>query len=196
MPLMKPAVLLALLALGLVPLTLNAQATGAPQEGTEMKVDMESTRREIQGFETVIDGAIRDTFSNPFGLVNKPKGAYLPGYGQIFNFVVNIQRAVIKTPFGEYRSGQTVTPTEKKQRIEDLKDRLVRVLLDQGDNLSQLGATECITIIAFFEDRNFPDEEKQDRTVVLTASRKDLNEWAHKADRWKEFKQRMKIIEY
>jgi hypothetical protein len=192
---MKKAAML-ILVVGLVPTTLWAQAASSPKESLESRVDYDSVRRELGDFETAIDDVIRDTFSNPFGLVNKPKGVYLPGYGQVFTFLVNIQRAVIKTPFGEYRTGQTVTPGEKRQRIEDFKDRLVRVLVDNGSKLNQLRPADSIAIVALFEDRNFPDEGNQNRTVVLSVSKNDLDEWSAKPDRWKEFKQRVKIIEY
>jgi len=55
---------------------------------------------------------------------------------------------------------------------------------------------ESVSIIAFFEDRNFPDEESQSKTIVLSAKKRDLEELARKEDRLKEFKQRMKTVEY
>jgi hypothetical protein len=185
-----------ILVVGLVPTALRAQAASSPKESTESRVDYDSVRRELGNFETAIDDVIRDTFSNPFGLVNKPKGVYLPGYGQVFTFLVNIQRAVIKTPFGDYRSGQVVTAAEKKKRIADLEDRLVRVLLDHASALDQVRPTESVAIVALFEDHSFPEEDNQNKTIVLSTIKKDLDEWAQQPDRWREFKQRIKIIEY
>lgn len=196
MPLMKQVVIFGILVTGSVPLTLEAQVAGVTQDNTETRVDYESVRREIQNFESAINDVISGTFSNPFGLVNRPKGVYLPGYGDMFTFLVNIQRAVIKTPWGEVKGGQPITPAQKKQRIEELTDKLVRALLDQAGNLTQLHLNESVAIVAFFEDRNFPDEGNQSKTIVLSASKKDLEEWSGKPERWKEFKQRMKIIEY
>jgi len=193
---LQRAAFVALLAVAPMAPYSAAQSPGPPREAAETKVDYDSARREIQQLETVINGLLKETFINPFGLVNRTKGAYIPGYGQVFNFLVNIERAVISTPFGEYRSGPTITTGEKKQRIEDLKDRLVRVLLDNASGMRQLRAGESVTIVAFFEDRNFPEEERQNRTVVLSALKKDLDEWSARPERWKEFKQRMKIVEY
>ncbi len=189
-------VILGIWAAGPPPAALRSPTAAVAQESADTRVDFESARREIQNFEAAIYAIINETFANPYGLVNRPKGVYLPGYGDMFAFLVNIQRAVIKTPWGEVRGAQEVTPAQKKQRMAELTDRLVRLLLDRGTSLTQLRPDESVAIVAFFEDRNFPDEENQSRTIVLSALKKDLEEWSRRADRWKEFKQRMKIVEY
>jgi len=183
-------------ALGfLVPL-LRAQAGNVPRAAALRETDFASAYREIVGFEAVLNSVIGESFPNPFSLVNKAKGVYLPGYGEVFSFLINVQRAAITTPWGEVGSGRALTPADKKQQIEGFKDRLVRLLLAHAGDLNQLRPEESITIAALFEDRNFPDLERQNRTVVLSVLKKDLDEWSGKPDRWKEFKQRMRIIEY
>ena len=191
---MKQSAILLCMA-GLLQLAAGTRLAGA-QENPDPRVNYDSVRREIEGFESAIDGVIRETFSNPWALVNRPKGVLLPGYGQVFTFLVNIQRAVIKTPFGDYRGGQVVTAAEKKKRIADLEDRLVRVLLDHASALDQVRPTESVAIVALFEDHSFPEEDNQNKTIVLSTIKKDLDEWAQQPDRWREFKQRIKIIEY
>jgi hypothetical protein len=172
-------------------------AQGALQERSEIKIDYAATRREIQNFEAILNDVISSTFSSSsFALVQKPKGVYLQGYGVTLSFLINIHRAVLNTPFGEIRQGADVTPELKKRRIEDLKEKLVRVLLDNGDSLRQLRKDELVAIVAFFEDRSFPDEPNENKTLILSVQKKDLDELAHKDDRWKEFKQRMRIVEY
>jgi hypothetical protein len=70
------------------------------------------------------------------------------------------------------------------------------VVLDNGNSLTQLKKEDAITVIAFMEDQNFPDEPNQNKTIILTALKKDFDDVAHKEDKWKEFRQRMKIVEY
>ncbi len=186
-----------ILVLGSVVGSLAAQSPRTPQEGSEFKTDYAATRREIQSFEAVLNSVIGSTFSSsPFALVNKPKGVYLPGYGITVSFLINIHTAVLKTPFGDVRQGEEITPELKKRRIDDLKEKLIKVLLDNGDNLRQLKRDEWVTIVAFFEDRNFPDEPNENKTLVLSVLKKDLDELGHRGDRWNEFKQRMRIVEY
>jgi hypothetical protein len=165
---------------------------------SENKVDYASAQQDILKFETVVNAVINSTFSSsPFAVVQKAKGVYLEGYGVSFAFLVNIHRAVINTPFGQVRrSGFAVTPELKKRRIEELKDNLIRALQQNGEIFQQLQEADHVTIIAFIEDRNFPDEPSGNKTVVLSALKKDLDELGNKNDRFKEFKQRMKIVEY
>jgi len=175
---------------------LAAQGPRAPQERIDVKVDYASARREIQRFEALINETVSTAFKAPYALSQKAKGAYLQGYGVTFSFLVNIHRALVSTPFGDVRRSEDVTPEQKKRRIEDLKEKLVWVMQDNGGSLHQLRRDEAVTIIAFFEDRNFPDEENQNKTVVLSVLKKDLDELAGKNDRSGEFKQRMRIVEY
>src|SRR5687768_12726687 len=113
---MKKAFLVILIFL--VP-ALGAQSPKGPQFGAESKVDYNLARREIQAVESVIDTLLNSSFSNPLALVQKTKGVYLQGYGITFNFLVNIRRAVIATPFGVVQRGREITPDEKKKRIEE-----------------------------------------------------------------------------
>jgi len=172
-----------------------ASGTKGAQETGEVRVDYKSARRDIQNVEVAINTIIGSTFPGPYAVVQNARGVHLPGYGFMFTFLVNIHRAVINTPFGEVRN-KNITPEEKKRRIEELKDKLVRMLLDNGDTLRQLRKDESVAVVVFVEDRNFPGDENQNKTMILRAFKRDLDELAHKENRWKELKQRMEIIEY
>lgn len=167
------------------------------QEAAETRLDYASARESIQKFEDVINGIVTSNFSSsPFAVVQKAKGAYLQGYGVSFTFLINIHRAVINTPFGKVHSGPVVSSEIKAQRIEELKEKLIQTLQDSGDSFQQLRKDEHVTIVAFVEDRNFPGEPNANKTIVMSALKKDLDELGHRNDRSKEFKQRMKIVEY
>ena len=161
----------AVVLLGLLGDSGAAQTPLQAQEGPEIRSDFATTRREIRQFEAILNDVLSSTFaSSPFALVQEPKGVYLPGYGVTFSFLINIHRAILKTPFGDVRQGVEVTPELKKD--------------------------EFVTIVAFFEDRNFPDEPNENKTLLLSVQKKDLDELGHKNDRAAEFRQRMRIIEY
>ena len=169
----------------------------AGQDREKTGVDYASMHREILKFEAVLDEVINTTFSSStFALVQKTKGAYLQEYGVMFDFLINIHRAVINTPFGQVRARPEVTPELKRQRIEELKEKLIHVLQDNGNTFTQLPKEDRITIVAFFEDRNFPDEPSENKTIVLSVLKKDLAELSRQDNRFAEFKQRMRIIEY
>jgi hypothetical protein len=167
------------------------------QNSPDIRIDYNLARREIQALEAAINGVINSMFSNsPFALTQKTKGAYLKGYGFTFNFLVDIHRAVINTPFGTARVYPEIMLEEKKKRIEEIKEKLARVIFDSGDGLRQLPRDESVTIVAFLQDRSFPDEESISRTIVMRAFKKDIDELARKENRFKELKQRIEVIEY
>jgi len=188
------AVLLLSLIMGL---SLVAHAAGGKQEDSGAKPDYVSARQDILKFEAVINDVINRSFSSsPFAVVQKPKGVYLQGYGVTFAFLVNIHRAVTRTPFGPIGSKADMSQELKKQRIEELKEKLIQTLQDSGEIFRILRKEEYVTIIAYVEDRNIPDEPSANKTIVLSALKKDLDEPGHRGDRLQEFKQRMKIVEY
>jgi len=99
--------------------TIKAQASG--------EINLAATRSEIEQFGAVINNVVNASFnSSPFALVQKPKGAYLQGYGVAFQFVVNIHRAVLNTPFGQTRQSDEISPELKKRRIDELKEKLIQ----------------------------------------------------------------------
>jgi hypothetical protein len=175
----------------------RAQAATGLQAAGEVRLDPGQIRLEIRNFETVLNNAVTAAFSSsPFALVQKVKGVYLPGYGMSFTFLINIHRAMISTPFGEVKRGDAVTPEQKKRRISELLDKLTQGLQENGASFRQLRKDESVTIVAFIEDRNFPDEANQNKTVLLSATERDLEEFAGQVNRFQEFKQRVKTIEY
>jgi hypothetical protein len=195
----KEQLVVAVFIFWILGLPIAAQASGKKPDGDNenAKVDYSAANREILQFESVINKMITSTFSSsPFAVVHMAKGAYLEGYGIVFNFTINIHTAVISTPFGQFRTREENTPELKKRRIEELKEKLIWMLQDNGEILRQLRKKDTVTIIAYFEDRNFPDEPNENKTILLSALKKDLDELGHKNNRLKEFKQRMKIIEY
>jgi hypothetical protein len=167
------------------------------KQTAENKIDYAAIQQNILQFETAINEVIGSTFrSSPFAMVQKTKGAYLNEYGISFTFLVNIHRAMVTTPFGRKQSRAAATPELKKKITEELKNRLIRALQNQGKNFLQLGNQDHVTIIAFIEDRNFPDEPNGNKTIILTALKKDLDELGNRSDRFDEFKKRINIVEY
>jgi hypothetical protein len=174
--------------------SLVAQTSGnKPKRGDE-GMDYVAVRQDIVRFEAALNDAIDTFIKDPFGVVNKAKGAYLPRFGINFTFLINIQRAIMNTPFGEVRR-HPATPEQKRQRIEELKEILIRLLQDNGKGFQQLSREDSIAIVAFIDDKNFL-EPSANKTIVLNVLKKDLDELGNKNERLKEFKQRIKIVEY
>jgi hypothetical protein len=185
-----------LFVISILAISIAALPLGASQDSGDPKIGYGMVKEDILKFELALNEVINGTFSSdPIVVVQKAKGAYLPGYGISFTFVINIHRAVINTPFGQV-TRNSASPETKRRRIEDLKDKLIRTMQDNGDNIRQMRKDDLITIVGFFEDRNFPDEPNTNRTLIISAFKKDFDELGGKIDRLKEFKQRIKIVEY
>lgn len=185
-------ILMLFLAFWIFALPLAAQKTQAANE-----ISYATARSEIEQFGAMIGNVVNASFnSSPFALVQKPKGAYLEGYGAAFQFVINIHRAVLNTPFGQMRQGNEISPELKKRRIDELKEKLIQTLRENGASLAQLKSEDTISIVAFVEDRNIPDEPSANKVIIISVLKKDLDDLAGKVDRISEFKQRIKIVEY
>lgn len=188
---------LAILVLWFLGFSLPRLALSGNQDSSDARVDYESTRESILKFEDVLNEAIADSFrSSAFAVVQKAKGVYLQGYGISYTFLINIHRAVTNTPFGQVNTKKTVSLDEKMRRIEQLKDNMIQLMQNSGSHLQQLRKDERIAIVAFVEDRNFPGEPNANKTIVLSALKRDIDEVGNRPDRAKEFKQRIKIVEY
>ncbi len=186
-------IIFALLAFGWSAVPASAQTARGDAGG----IDYTAVSREMRGFEAVVNKALISAFDGQsFALSQQTKGAYIQGYGVTFTFIINIHRALV-TPFGVVPgAGTEITPEQKRRRIEDLKDTLGKIILDNAWSLRHVRREDAITIVGFFEDRNFPEEPNQNKTVVLSVMKKDLDDIAGAKDRWKDFKLRMKSVEY
>ena len=167
----------------------------AAQGPKAASVDYAQMRPSIQSFEKAIYEASSMTFGD-LGIVGKPTGVYLQDYGYMYIFLVNTRwgRITAQTPFGPLTSGTGLSPKEKKKRIDDYKEQLVRVLFSQSNALPQLEKNKYITIAASLEESN--PEGTVNTTMILSVLKSDLDELGNKADRYNEFKQRVKIVEY
>ena len=185
----RPGLGILLLALICLPL--------AAQNNRGYSVDPAQLRPFIRGVEVAVNSAIGASFPGPFGTVQKAKGAYLPGYGTTFTFLINIPRAMINTPMGVFPSENAISPEQKRQRIDALKDMLVRILLSPTNRTARLQKEESIAIVGFFEEFDpVKPEESLNKTLVISVLKGDLDELSGKQDRFNELKQRVKIVEY
>lgn len=179
---------LALSALGALP------AQPGPDNNRTGIERLTALKKEIQIFETIVDKKLAQTFSNPYALAGRPRGFYLDGYGVALTFSVNISRAVINTPFGIIPNKEE-SPQEKQKRIDQVKEMLIKALLDYGAAIEQLSPDESIAVIAHFEDSNILDEVRRNKIIIVRVGKRDLLEHAARRD-YQAFKKRVEIVEY
>jgi hypothetical protein len=184
----------AVLPLCFLSFSIAQNTLGNKKNESKERVDYAAMRQDISQFETALNGTIGTFSKGPFGVINAAKGVYLQGFGINFTFLINIQRAIINTPFGDVLR-HSESPEQKKQWMNQLKETLIRLLLENGKELKQLRGEECVTVAAFIDDKNIL-EPSANKTIVLRALKRDLDELGNRNDRLNEFKQRIKIVEY
>src|SRR3974377_1024281 len=97
----------------LVVLLLMASACSALASDID-KQSLTKMRDQIGVFESVLNQNLSPTFPGPFGYLDKARGAYLPGYGLVFTFEVNLNPRPQLGPFGG------PPPQSDAQRVETI----------------------------------------------------------------------------
>jgi len=111
-----------------------------------------------------------------YELLGDARGAYLPGYGGLFTFEMNLVSVQPITPFH-----MTVTPQEIKsiherkiRKLVVLKSAMRDLMLQSAASLSTLPPAEQITFEAFLIHLSFEDRTGLPRRLTMTASRQKL----------------------
>ena len=69
--------------------------------------------------------------------------------------------------------------------------------MNAGSGPPGLRSSDHISIVAFFEEINpLKPEENMNKTLILSVLKSDLEKLGSLQDRFEEFKQRVKIVEY
>jgi len=151
---------------------------------------------QVQVLEAVIDKTMEQTFERPFGLLEKTKGSYLPGYGVIFNLQVNLYPVRVPNPFDprplseeEVRKARTV----KLDRIETIKRAVPRLLADHAGSLRALGPEDTVAVIVHLF--HFQAEgEKLPTQLVLQVKKADLDQYQERKLSFDELVRKMNVF--
>ncbi len=153
-------------------------------------------KRDTQILERIVYEVLKQNFKNPFAITAEPRGAYLQGFGVTVSFQLNINRAKIRTPFGELNAPKTVGELSKAEQIRLVKESMTQCLADYGQTIKQLGPHDHIAVQAHIVDRNELDPAKSTTVVVLTCTKDDVNLLATGKLTSDKFKERVHVLEY
>ncbi|MBI1747596.1 MAG: hypothetical protein HYR55_13555 [Acidobacteria bacterium] len=156
--------------------------------------DVSVMKKDILLFEKILDVKLSHIPNAMLAVVDRTKGVYLKGYGIVLTFLVNINRVVITTPFGERPVGKRQTAEEKRRRIHEIREMLIQALKDNPGSFKQLTPSDAVVIVAHFEDSNELDDAKRHKTIVLKVFKRDLD--VYKTNGYEKFKQQVVIDEY
>jgi hypothetical protein len=153
---------------------------------------------EMKVFEAVIDGTLAQTFSSPFGLLEKTKGTYLPGFGLVFSLEVNLYPLRAPNPFNMTPVSRAEIDQAQKARLERLaaiKESIPRLLADHAISLRDLHSNDSLAVVVHLfgaqsGDTNFPDQ------LVVETRKSDLDHFWDKKISYQELTAKMSILEF
>lgn len=152
---------------------------------------------EMQVMDAVIDETMGQTFTPPFGLLEKTKGAYLPDFGLVFSLEVNLYPLRVLSPFDMRPLTQAElekAAKTKRERIEVIKKSLPRLLADHGSSLRELSAQDSVAVIVNLfhvptEGENLPTQ------LIVEVRKADLEQNWGKTISYEQLLEKVKFLE-
>ena len=160
--------------------------------------NLSALKGEMKVFEAVIDGTMAQTFAPPFGLLEKTKGTYLPGFGLAFSLEVNLYPMRAPNPFNstpltkaELDEGQKA----KLARIATIKESVPRLLADHAMSLRDLGSDDSVAVVVHLFEMQ-PGQIKFPDQLVIETRKSDLDQFWDKKISYRELTAKMTILEF
>jgi hypothetical protein len=130
----------------------------------------------LKAVEAATDKQFQPDATDPWDLLGEARGTYLPGYGAVFTFEMNLVNVTPISPFH-----MTVTPQEVKsiherklRKLVLLKGAMRDLLVKAASSLNTLPPAEQITFEAYIFAFSFEDRTGLPRRLTVTANRQKL----------------------
>lgn len=162
----------------------------------QQSLDLALVKRDTRVFERIVSEVLAQNFASPFAITAEPKAAYLQGYGISIAFQLNINRARLRTPYGDIKAPKVVGERTKEQQIKLVRETMTQCLADYGHSVKQLGPHDRITIQAHIEDRNELDPAKSSTILVMSVLKDDINLLATRKISNEKFRERVHVLIY
>lgn len=180
----------------LVMCLLLVASAGSGLATTVDKQDLGKLRDQIGVLESVINQDLAQTFPGPFGYLDRARGAYLPGYGLVFTFEVNLNPLPPSTgPFGPGPKPQT--DAERAAAINKHRESALelsqRVLADFSHTL-EIRPEESVAIIVQGSAVGPRGIDKS--TLVIRVQKRDIDQFRANAIDRAAFLNRIAVVEY
>lgn len=171
-------------------------AVAGSAAATPQKDELKKLVDQIGVLESVLNRSIAQTFAGPFGILDKARGAYLPGYGVVLDFELNLSP---NPPLGSFAS--LPTPKEIQQRhVLEVKRRqqaleLARnVISDYGHTLTALAPNESVAIV--IHTVSMGEQGLDHSVIVVQATKKAIDEYHANAIDRSAFLRKLDTTEY
>jgi len=159
--------------------------------------NLRALKNEMKVFKADIDETMAQTFAPPFGLLEKTKGTYLPGFGLAFSLEVNLYPMRAPNPFNmtplskaEIDKAQKV----KLERIATVKGSVPRLLADHAISLRDLSSDDSVAVVVHLFEMEAGDAKLPDQLVIETR-KSDLDQFWDKKISYEVLVAKTKILE-
>jgi hypothetical protein len=159
--------------------------------------NLSALKGEMKVFESVIDGTMAQTFAPPFGLLEKTKGTYLPGFGLAFSLEVNLYPTRVPNPFNMAPLSKAEIEKAQKVRLERIatvKESVPRLLVDHAMSLRDLSPDDSVAVVVHLFEMQ-PGDIKLPDQLVIESRKSDLDQFWDKKISYEELVGKMKILE-
>ncbi|MBZ5537448.1 MAG: hypothetical protein LAO31_15945 [Acidobacteriia bacterium] len=158
--------------------------------------DLAVVKQNIEVFEGILSTVLQQNFTDPFAVLEKPKGAYLDGFGAVFSFEIDI--ATVKRPnlFSQARS----TPEEENkvfnERLPKLRELMQKTLAEHGDSMTSIGPAEQIAVVAQLFNSGFLSRPMELKTVIVRIAKKNILDYKAGRLNYDDLKKKMEVSQY
>ena len=160
--------------------------------------NLSALKAEMKVFETVTDGTMAQTFAPPFGLLERTKGTYLPGFGLVFSLEVNLYPLRAPNPFNMTPLSKAELDKAQKTKLERMaaiKESVPRLLADHAISLRDLGSDDSVAVVVHLFEMQ-PGEIKFPDQLIIETRKSDLDRFWDKKVSYQELTAKMRILEF
>jgi hypothetical protein len=168
-----------------------------PLAAQPVSPNLSALKGEMKVFEAVVDETLGQTFTPPFGLLEKTQGTYLPGFGLAFSLEVNLYPLRTPNPFDArpLSKAELAKAREAKlERISTIKESVPRLLADHATSLRSIGtADEVAVVVHLFEVQ--PGTDDLPGQLVIETRKSDLDDYWDKKISYPQLLAKMRILQ-
>lgn len=171
--------------------------TGHSSRGQSDTPNYAALKGEMKVLSAVVDESMAQTFSPPFGVLQKTKGTYLPGYGVVFTLEVNLypvplQKLLESRP--PSKSEQERELKAKKGRIKTIKEMVPRLLAEHARSLREVKPEGYVAVVVHLFYVQTGAEELPTQLVVQVKMHA-LDQYWDKKLSYEQFLTQVKFVE-
>ena len=184
---------------GIALLTLSAALTSAGSMwGQSASPNSATLKGEVKVLSAVIDESMAQTFSPPFGVLEKTKGTYLPGFGVVFALEVNLYPVTLQRLLAPRPSTKSQLEDElkvKKERIKTIEQTVPRLLAEHAESLREIKSDDQVAVVVHLFSVQSGGQDLPSQIVVQVRKR-DLEQYWDKKLSYEQYLKQVRIVEF